>query len=77
VKLGKKYFPRCSDVLDKIMDDNLTELTAPDRDTSEEKRRRFNDLQDVLKKAFSEDRQELDRCAHSSSSSTTIHRTLR
>jgi regulatory protein NPR1 len=77
VELGKKYFPRCSDVLDKIMDDDLTELTAPKRDTSEEKRRRFNDLQEVLEKAFSEDRQEWDRCAHSSSSSTTIKRARR
>ncbi|KAK3160609.1 hypothetical protein QOZ80_1BG0061860 [Eleusine coracana subsp. coracana] len=69
VELGKRFFPRCSNVLDKIMDDE-TELASLGRDTSERKRR-FHDLQDVLQKAFSEDKEEFDRSARSSSSSST------
>ncbi|PUZ58490.1 hypothetical protein GQ55_5G512700 [Panicum hallii var. hallii] len=70
VELGKRFFPRCSKVLDQIMDDE-TELASLGRDTSTEKKRRFHDLQDVLQKAFSEDKEENDRSARSSSSSST------
>ncbi|KAL6627269.1 hypothetical protein ACP70R_030995 [Stipagrostis hirtigluma subsp. patula] len=71
VELGKRFFPRCSQVLDKIMDDE-SELASLGRDTSVEKKRRFHDLQNVLQKAFSEDKEEFDRSARSSSSSTAI-----
>ncbi|KAL6838709.1 hypothetical protein ACP4OV_031423 [Aristida adscensionis] len=71
VELGKRFFPRCSNVLDKIMDDEA-ELPLLGRDTSVEKKRRFQDLQDVLQKAFSEDKEEYDRSTHSSSSPASI-----
>jgi regulatory protein NPR1 len=59
-------------VLDKIMDDEA-ELASLGRDnTSTERKRRFQDLQDVLKKAFDEDKEEFDRSALSSSSSSTL-----
>ncbi|CAM0880198.1 unnamed protein product [Alopecurus aequalis] len=72
VELGKRFFPRCSNVLDKIMDDEA-ELASLVRDTSTstEKKRRFQDLQDVLQKAFNEDKEEIDRSTISSSSSST------
>jgi regulatory protein NPR1 len=72
VELGKRFFPRCSDVLDKIMDDEA-ELASVGRDTftSTEKKRRFHDLQDLLLKAFDEDKEENDRSALSSSASST------
>ncbi|CAL4952127.1 unnamed protein product [Urochloa decumbens] len=70
VELGKRFFPRCSKVLDKIMDDE-TELASLGRDISTDKKRRFHDLQDVLQKAFSADKEENDRSARSSSSSST------
>jgi regulatory protein NPR1 len=58
-------------VLDKIMDDEA-ELASLGRDnTSTERKRRFQDLQDVLQKAFDEDKEEFDRSALSSSSSST------
>jgi regulatory protein NPR1 len=75
VELGKRFFPRCSKVLDQIMDDE-NELASLGRDTSAststsmEKKRRFHDLQDVLLKAFSEDKEENDRSARSSSVSS-------
>lgn len=51
------------------MDDDHTELSSDD---SEERRKRFLELQDGLIKAFSEDKQEFDRSALSSSSSSTL-----
>ncbi|CAO2199374.1 unnamed protein product [Urochloa humidicola] len=70
VELGKRFFPRCSKVLDKIMDDEA-ELACLGRDTSTDKKRRFHDLQDVLQKAFSEDKEENDRSVRPASSSST------
>ncbi|CAL5048332.1 unnamed protein product [Urochloa decumbens] len=72
VELGKRFFPSCSKVLDRIMDDE-TELASLGRETCTEKKRRFHKLQDMLHKAFSEDKEEFHRQACSfSSSSTTI-----
>ncbi|XP_072981878.1 BTB/POZ domain and ankyrin repeat-containing protein NPR1 [Typha latifolia] len=71
VELGKRYFPRCSKVINKIMDDDVTELTCLGKDTSEDKKRRFIELQDVLQKAFSEDKEEFNWCGLQSSSSSS------
>lgn len=72
VELGKRFFPSCSKVLDRIMDDE-PELASLRRDTSTEKKMRFRELQDVLEKTFSEDKEEFDRQARSFSQlSTTI-----
>ncbi|CAI0387351.1 unnamed protein product [Linum tenue] len=75
VELGKRFFPRCSDVLNKIMDDddNLTQLACLGNGTPEEKqrkRKRYVELQQLLSKAFSADKEEFDRSAISSSSSS-------
>lgn len=74
VELGKRFFPRCSEVLNKIMDaDDLSQLAYLGNDTPEERRlkkRRYMELQDVLSKAFTEDKEEFDRSTISSSSST-------
>ncbi|KAE8687845.1 Regulatory protein NPR2 [Hibiscus syriacus] len=74
VELGKRFFPRCSEVLNKIMDaDDLSQLACGGNDTAEEravKRQRYVELQDVLSKAFHEDKEEFDRSAISSSSSS-------
>lgn len=56
VQLGKRFFPCCSNVLKKIMDDE-SELDSIGRDTSTERKRRFHELQDLLQKAFSEDKE--------------------
>uniref|UniRef100_A0A5B7BHM4 Putative NPR1 n=1 Tax=Davidia involucrata TaxID=16924 RepID=A0A5B7BHM4_DAVIN len=80
VELGKRFFPRCSDVLNKIMDaDELSELAYLGKDTPEErqlKKQRYIELQEVLSKAFNEDKEEFDRSKStnisSSSSSTSI-----
>lgn len=75
VELGKRFFPRCSEVLNKIMDgDDISQLAYTGDDTPElrlSKQRRYMELQKVLSKAFNEDKEEFDRSAVSSSSSST------
>lgn len=75
VELGKRFFPRCSEVLNKIMDaDDLSQLAYLGHDTPAErlvKKRRYMELQEVLSKAFNEDKEEIGRSALSSSSSST------
>lgn len=75
VELGKRFFPRCSEVLNKIMDgDDISQLAYTGDDTPElrlSKQRRYMELQEVLSKAFNEDKEEFDRSAVSSSSSST------
>ncbi|KAJ0964577.1 hypothetical protein J5N97_025715 [Dioscorea zingiberensis] len=70
VELGKRFFPRCSEVLNKIMDDEVSELYISQY-TTEERKRRYVELQDILKKAFYEDKEEFDRSGLSSSSSSS------
>ncbi|KAH9625966.1 hypothetical protein KSS87_022366 [Heliosperma pusillum] len=76
VELGKRFFPRCSNVLNKIMDaEDLSQLAYLGNDTPEErirKRKRYVELQDALTKAFTEDKEEFDRSTLSSSASSTL-----
>lgn len=75
MELGKRFFPRCSEVLNKIMDaDDLSQLACMGRDSPEDrqvKRRRYAELQEVLNKVFHEDKEEFDKSGMSSSSSST------
>ncbi|XP_008242373.1 PREDICTED: regulatory protein NPR1 [Prunus mume] len=75
VELGKRFFPRCSEVLNKIMDgDDISQLAYTGDDTPQlrlSKQRRYMELQEVLSKAFNEDKEEFDLSAVSSSSSST------
>lgn len=75
MELGKRFFPRCSEVLNKIMDaDDISQLACLGNDSPEErllKKQRYMELQEVLNKAFDEDKQENDRSAMSPSASST------
>eukprot|EP01018_Ginkgo_biloba_P031448 Gb_18895 [translate_table: standard] len=74
VELGKRFFPRCSEVLNKFMDDDLTELACLGKGTTEEqrvKRKRYDELKDVLSEAFSKDKADFERSGMSSSSSSS------
>ncbi|CAH9143379.1 unnamed protein product [Cuscuta epithymum] len=75
VELGKRFFPRCYGILNKIMDnDDLSEIACVGNETPEEhqsKRQRYMVLQEILSKAFTEDKEEFDRANASSSSSST------
>lgn len=72
--MGRRYFPHCSEVLDKFMEDDLPEMLYLEKGTTEEqkiKRRRFMELKDDVQKAFTKDKAEFDRVGLSSSSSSS------
>lgn len=75
VELGKRFFPRCSEVLDKILDsDDLAQLAFGEEDTPEnrlQKRQRYMEIQETFKKAFSEDKDEFGNSSLTASSSST------
>nr|AGL61506.1 NPR1 [Morus alba var. multicaulis] len=74
VEMGKRYFPHCSEVLDKFMVDDLPGMLYLETGTTEEqkiKRMRFMELKDDVQKAFNKDKAEIDRVGLSSSSSSS------
>ncbi|KAG7587677.1 SKP1/BTB/POZ domain superfamily [Arabidopsis suecica] len=75
VELGKRFFPRCSAVLDQIMDcEDLTQLACGEEDTPEkrlQKKKRYMEIQEILTKAFTEDNLELGKSSLKDSSSST------
>uniref|UniRef100_A0A5B6ZVT3 Putative regulatory protein NPR3-like isoform X2 n=1 Tax=Davidia involucrata TaxID=16924 RepID=A0A5B6ZVT3_DAVIN len=73
VELGRRYFPHCSQVLDKFMEDDLSDLFYLEMGTPEEqriKRMRFTELKEDVQKAFNKDKAELHRSGFSSASSS-------
>ncbi|KAI3878309.1 hypothetical protein MKX03_021769 [Papaver bracteatum] len=63
VELGKRYFPRSSEVLDKIIldSDDLLELAGDNSNLPEErvmKRKKFMELQEMFEMAFNQDKED-------------------
>ncbi|XAR56147.1 hypothetical protein NMG60_11036504 [Bertholletia excelsa] len=74
VGLGQRYFPHCSQVLDKFMEDDLPDLFYLEKGTPEEqriKRMRFLELKEDVQKAFNKDKAEFHRSGPSSSSTSS------
>ncbi|GMI93604.1 NPR1-like protein 3 [Hibiscus trionum] len=74
MEMGRRYFPHCSEVLDKFMEDDLPDLFYLETGTPEEQkieRTRFRELKEEVQKAFSKDKAEFNRNGFSSSSSSS------
>ncbi|KAL2229107.1 BTB/POZ domain and ankyrin repeat-containing protein NPR1 isoform X1 [Sesamum indicum] len=75
VELGKRFFPHCSSVLNKIMDrDDYPEIAGLGNGSLDEcplKRQRRTEIEEILSKAFTEDKEEFDRTINLSSSSSS------
>ncbi|KAF0910031.1 hypothetical protein E2562_001272 [Oryza meyeriana var. granulata] len=59
VELGRRYFPHCSDVLDKFLNEESTDLFFLESGTTEDqqtKRMRFSELREDVRKAFTKDK---------------------
>ncbi|KAJ1285558.1 hypothetical protein BS78_03G288600 [Paspalum vaginatum] len=62
VELGRRYFPNCSQVLDKFLEDDLPDgldqfyLQRGTADEQKVKRMRFSELKEDVRKAFSKDK---------------------
>lgn len=73
VETGRRYFPRCSEVLDKFMLDDLPDSFYLEKGTPEEQKlqkKRFIELKEDVQKAFTKDKAQLQRDGLSSSSSS-------
>lgn len=74
VEMGRRYFPHCSQVLDKFMEDDLPDLFYLEKGTLDEqriKRTRFMELKEDVQRAFTKDKAEFNRSGLSSSSSSS------
>jgi len=74
VETGRHYFPHCSKVVDKFLDDDMPDALFLDKGTPEEqktKKMRFTELKDDVQKAFYKDMENNNRSARSSSSSSS------
>lgn len=72
VEMGQRYFPHCSEVLDKFMEDDLPDLFYLEKGNHYEqrvKRTRFMELKEEVQKAFSKDKAEHSGLSSASSSS--------
>ncbi|KAM0004740.1 putative chromatin remodeling & transcription regulator ABTB family [Helianthus debilis subsp. tardiflorus] len=61
VEMGRRFFPNCSEVLDKFMLDDLPDVFYLEKGTPEEqviKRTRFVELKEDVQRAFSKDKAE-------------------
>ncbi|KAK9067468.1 hypothetical protein SSX86_014797 [Deinandra increscens subsp. villosa] len=75
VETGRRYFPHCSEVLDRFMEDDLQDLFILENGTQEEqelKRTRFVELKEDVQRAFTKDKAELHRGLSSSMYSPTM-----
>lgn len=75
VDTGRRYFPHCSEVLDKFMEDDLEDLFDLETGTSEEqeiKKTRFVELKEDVQRAFNKDKAELHGSLSSSMHSPTM-----
>ncbi|KAH8486514.1 hypothetical protein Peur_070045 [Populus x canadensis] len=74
VEMGRRYFPSCSEVLDKFMEDDLPDLFYLEKGTPDEqriKRTRFMELKEDVHRAFTKDKAEINLTGLSSSSSSS------
>ncbi|KAK1375701.1 Regulatory protein NPR4 [Heracleum sosnowskyi] len=75
VEIGRRYFPNCSEVLDKFMLDDLHDeslfLGKGSVEEQDIKKQRFVELKEDLQKAFTKDRAELNRSGLSSPTSSS------
>ncbi|XP_058743019.1 BTB/POZ domain and ankyrin repeat-containing protein NPR1-like [Vicia villosa] len=80
VENGRRFFPHCSEVLDKYLEDEMPDVHVLENGTEEERRTkkaRFMELRDEVQKAFHKDMAENNHSNLSSLTSTTSSSTRR
>jgi len=80
VENGRRFFPNCSEVLDKYLDDDILDVFVLEKGTEEEqrtKKARFMELKDEVQKAFDKDMAENNQSGFSSALSSTSSSTRR
>ncbi|KAI4379549.1 hypothetical protein MLD38_005830 [Melastoma candidum] len=74
VELGKRFFPRCSAVINKLIDKDLSWIELAGDDPPEEqlrKRQKHMEVKQKLSEAFNQDKEEIEKSGIISSSSST------
>ncbi|KAM7503013.1 hypothetical protein LguiB_001917 [Lonicera macranthoides] len=74
VETGRRFFPNCSEVLDKILEDDMPDVFFLDKGSPEEqemKKMRFMELKEDVMKAFDKDKAENKWAGFSASSSSS------
>ncbi|KAK2431496.1 hypothetical protein P8452_44659 [Trifolium repens] len=80
VENGRRFFPHCSEVLDKFLEDDMPDVFVLEKGTEEEqrtKKARFMELKDEVQKAFHKDMAENNHSGFQSSLSSTSSTTRR
>ncbi|BAT80808.1 hypothetical protein VIGAN_03041800 [Vigna angularis var. angularis] len=80
VENGRRFFPHCSEVLDKFLEDDMPDVFFLEKGSEEEqrmKKARFMELKDDVQKAFHKDMAENNHSAFSSSVSSSSSSTRR
>lgn len=74
VDTGRRFFPNCSEVLDRLLEDDMLDSLTLERGTAEEqrlKKMRYTELKDDVMKAFNKDKAEKYWEGFSASSSSS------
>ncbi|KAL9667141.1 hypothetical protein QQ045_001490 [Rhodiola kirilowii] len=74
VETGRRYFPLCSEVIDKFLEDDMPDIVFLEKGSAEEKKikkRRFIELKDDVQKAFNRDMAQKNHASLASSSSSS------
>lgn len=72
VETGRRFFPNCSEVLDRFLEDDMQETLLLEKGPPEEqsvKKMRYMELKDEVMKAFDKDKAERNWVSFSSASS--------
>ncbi|KAK7300198.1 hypothetical protein RJT34_11035 [Clitoria ternatea] len=80
VENGRRFFPHCSEVLDKFLEDDMPDIFFLEKGSEEEqkmKKARFMELKDDVQKAFHKDMAENNHTGFSSSVSSSSSSTRR
>ncbi|CAI8586764.1 unnamed protein product [Vicia faba] len=80
VENGRRFFPHCSEVLDKYLEDEMPDVHVLEKGTEEEqrtKKARFMELRDEVQKAFHKDMAENNHSHFSSSLTSTTSSSTR
>lgn len=80
VETGKRFFPHCSEVIDKFLEDCQHDDILLEKGTLEEqniKKRRFQELKEEVQMAFYKDIEQNNRSCLSPSSSSTSQKEAR
>ncbi|XP_042473483.1 BTB/POZ domain and ankyrin repeat-containing protein NPR1-like [Zingiber officinale] len=77
VQLGMQFFPRCSRVIEKILGDDLSELSIIEHIDTEERKNRYNEILEDMNDAFTKDIHAIEKAGPRSASTSKSARSTK